>query len=187
MSLISERSCSHHCCGLSSDPVNANQKHTLKVCEAFHDASQAIEDSSSFVGGYVLVALIAVTFVVILIGFCVCKKYRNEQLELDQLNQNNPDGIPATCVDLNGYDINAEGPYFVNSNDTCAICLEKHVNLRTHCNHFYHGNCLLAWIKKKANNPCPLCMGTTYNPVKVYCQECHCGDVLVNIHPQTTA
>jgi hypothetical protein len=74
----------------------------------------------------------------------------------------------------------------VNSNEACVICLEKDVNLRTHCNHFYHGNCLLAWLKKKANNPCPLCMGTNYNPVKVYCKECHNGDMLVNIHASTT-
>ena len=74
-----------------------------------------------------------------------------------------------------------EGPYFVNSNDNCAICLDNNVNLRTHCNHFYHAACLSEWLKKKVNNPCPLCMGTTYNPVKLYCKECHAGDRLVNV------
>jgi hypothetical protein len=30
-------------------------------------------------------------------------------------------------------------------------------------------------------------MGISYNPVKVYCKECHSGDMLVNIHAETTA
>jgi hypothetical protein len=118
------------------------------------------------------------------IAFCACKKYRAQQEDLENPAYNNAhpvSAIPATCVDLKAYDINAEGPYFVNSNDSCAICLDNDVNLRTHCNHFYHGNCLLTWLKKKVNNPCPLCMGTNYNPVKVYCKKCHSGDILVNI------
>ena len=38
----------------------------------------------------------------------------------------------------------------------------------------------MAWIRKKPNNPCPLCIQIQYNPVKVYCVNCHVGDKLIN-------
>lgn len=189
MEMSTVQSCKRYCCQNSTESVNSDKTNSVKLCLASAaSANNNIEESNNFTGGYILIAIVGSTFVLIFIGFCICKRYRAQQAVLNNINNPSQDpntGLPPTCVDLNAFDINTEGPYFVNSNDSCAICLDKNVNLRTHCNHFYHGKCLIAWLKKKINNPCPLCMGINYNPVKVYCQECHSGDMLVNIMPQT--
>ena len=173
MQMSSAQSCRRYCCESIQDASNQNNPLSIQLCNSASSSNMPNQESSSFIGGYVLIAIIGTTFVLIFIAFCICKRYQADQANLNDPNNSNTDPnavYPPTCVDLNTYDINAEGPYFVNSNDSCAICLDKNVNLRTHCNHFYHGGCLLAWLKKKANNPCPLCMGTNYNPTKVYCQ-----------------
>ena len=41
--------------------------------------------------------------------------------------------------------------------DACSICLLKHVNYTTGCNHKFHLNCLEMWLGYKNN--CPMCRG----------------------------
>ena len=79
------------------------------------------------------------------------------------------------------YDINRIGPEFIDLNDYCVICLDNKINIRTNCGHFYHAKCLIEWLKRKNTNPCPLCMGTEFNPVKIYCQKCLHGLKIAHI------
>ena len=45
--------------------------------------------------------------------------------------------------------------------DTCSICLsdllcnEKVIKLN--CNHIFHKDCIIAWLKKDTDSSCPLC------------------------------
>ena len=43
------------------------------------------------------------------------------------------------------------------STDVCCICLLKHVNYTTGCNHKFHLKCLEMWLEYKNN--CPMCRG----------------------------
>lgn len=74
--------------------------------------------------------------------------------------------IWITCCDNNYYNCKLYQLqiYKVKSNDNllldeCSICLEKYkINdkiIKLNCNHEYHKNCIVLWIKN--NNTCPHC------------------------------
>ena len=61
-------------------------------------------------------------------------------------------------------------PYLIDVTDSCSICLEPNCNIVTFCGHIYHSRCFAAWIHKK--HKCPLCVGTNFNPITIYCADC---------------
>lgn len=73
------------------------------------------------------------------------------------------------------------GPYHINYLEQCSICLNENVNIRTHCGHYYHPECIKAWMMR-GKNRCPVCNCTRLNPMKVYCKKCSVGIKLVVLH-----
>lgn len=45
--------------------------------------------------------------------------------------------------------------------DPCSVCLEEMTSdqliCKLECGHFYHKDCILAWLNKTQKNNCPIC------------------------------
>lgn len=80
--------CRRFCCRSGQDSINQGNPLSVKLCTASSSSNFNNEQSTSFVGGYVLIAVISSTFVLIFIVFCICKKYRSQQANLTNPNSN---------------------------------------------------------------------------------------------------
>lgn len=69
------------------------------------------------------------------------------------------------CNNTNNYDYIKDDKD--DKDENCGICLENISNIsKTECNHFFHKECLLKWIKV-GKNSCPICRSTLYK-----CKKC---------------
>ena len=88
MELSTAMSCRRFCCKSGQDSINQDNPLSVKLCTASSGSNFNNEQSTSFVGGYVLIAVISSTFVLIFIVFCICKKYRSQQEDSTNPNYN---------------------------------------------------------------------------------------------------
>lgn len=177
----SDVTCDISCC-LNIDAIeNQDYYYSQQFCATYHTSSADTVATYSTVT-IIIFSVFGAIFVIIVICIC-CKKFSRRR-EAQNSNEANNRGTmeviaPSPEINLDDYKLDEEGPYLINIHNQCAICLDPNVNLRTHCNHFYHGICLFDWFKKNIGSPCPLCISKKTNPVKVYCKQCFAGDKLI--------
>jgi hypothetical protein len=81
--------------------------------------------------------------------------------------------------------MHAIGPYYLQSQQVCSICLEDKCNIITRCGHLYHFECLNIWVTKVRK--CPLCVSAEFNPIIHYCSQCSKSVRLANISYRSQA
>ncbi len=80
--------CRQFCCRSGQDSINQGNPLSVKLCMSSSSSYFNNEQSPSFVGGYILIAVISSIFVLIFIVVCICKRYRSQQTDSTSPNYN---------------------------------------------------------------------------------------------------
>jgi hypothetical protein len=59
------------------------------------------------------------------------------------------------------------GSIFSREDKNCSICFGNDSNFKTICNHWFHIECLVIWIKGKSHYSCPNCRHKLINHLSV--------------------
>jgi hypothetical protein len=80
-----------------------------------------------------------------IINVCVFRNYSQKLIKINELKiqDNNYINVKHFRIDIN------------LTTSTCSICFNNNINIETHCNHYFCGNCVIKLYKNKLS--CPYC------------------------------